>query len=319
MNALHSRLAAMALLRVLLPGACLLLSSHWLVACASRAPAGDEQTSARMVSPVSASRSTAVAGADSPAVTGKTCANCPTPDPDFAPGSDEVPAGIENTPDAVPVVEPRSRYGNPENYDALGEHYRVMKKPPRSYREQGRASWYGKKFHGRRTANGEVYDMFKMTAAHKTLPLPSYARVTNKNNGRSVVVRINDRGPFYPGRIVDLSYAAAARLDLLHHGSAAVDLEVLTPQQGKSTTETTHGKPRYLEVGRFADPIEAVALRDRLARLGFADTELLQTASPSGDGIENILRIGPFKAFSKLEAARIKLGRQDITAIPASN
>lgn len=310
----------MTLLRALLPGACLLLCSHGLVACASRAPAEDEQTSARMVAPVSASRSTAVVEApDKTSGTAKACANCPTPDPDFAPGTDEVPPGIENIPDAVPVVEPRSRYGNPDNYDALGEHYRVMKELPKSYREKGRASWYGKKFHGRRTANGEVYDMFKMTAAHKTLPLPSYARVTNKNNGRSVVVRINDRGPFHPGRIVDLSYAAAARLDLLHHGSAAVDLEVLTPQQGKSTTESTNGKPRYLEVGRFADPIEAVALRDKLARLGFSDTELLQTTSPSGDGIENILRIGPFKAFSKLEAARIKLGRQDITAIPASN
>jgi len=254
-----------------------------------------------------------------PAPVTKRCANCPTPDKDFAPTPDEVPGGIEDTPDAVPIDEPRSRYGNPQTYDALGQQYRVMPSVPKGYRETGRASWYGKKFHGRRTANGEVYDMFQMTAAHKTLPLPSYARVTNVDNGRSVVVRINDRGPFHPGRIVDLSYAAAAKLDLLHHGSAKVELEVLTPEQGESTVETTSGKPRYLEVGRFTDLIDAVALRDRLAQLGFSDTEFLQGPSPSGDGDENILRVGPFNSFSKLEAARVTLGRQDITAIPMSD
>lgn len=249
----------------------------------------------------------------------KDCANCPTPDPDFAPTSDEVPEGIENTPDAVVIDEPRSRYGNPENYDALGKRYSVMRKIPKAYRETGRASWYGKKFHGRRTANGETYDMFLMTAAHKTLPIPSYARVTSKANGRSVVVRINDRGPFHPGRIVDLSYAAAARLDLLHHGSADVLLEVLTPEQGKEALEDGEGKPRYLEVGRFVDPIDALALREKLARLGFTDTELRQMQSPAGDGVDSVLRLGPFKSFSKLEDARIKLGLQDVTARPVAD
>ena len=249
----------------------------------------------------------------------KACANCPTPDPDFAPTSDEVPTGIEHTPDAVVLEEPRSRYGNPENYEALGKRYSVLRKIPKGYRETGRASWYGKKFHGRRTANGETYDMFLMTAAHKNLPIPSYARVTSKANGRSVVVRINDRGPFHPGRIVDLSYAAAARLDLLHHGSADVVLEVLTPQQGREALEGSEGKPRYLEVGRFVDPIDALALREKLARLDFTDTELLQIASPAGDGVDSVLRIGPFKSFSKLEAARTKLGLQDIPALPVAD
>lgn len=246
----------------------------------------------------------------------KACANCPTPDPDYAPDRSEVPPGVENTPDAVPVDEPRSRYGNPETYDALGERYRVLNETPKGYRESGRASWYGKKFHGRRTANGETYDMFKMTAAHKTLPLPSYARITNKSNGRSVVVRINDRGPFHKGRIVDLSYAAAARLDLLHGGSAEVELEAVTPQQARNAAERGGDKPRYLEVGRFGDAIEAVALRDRLVQLGYRDSELLQVRSAAGDGMDNILRIGPFQSFSKLEQARVSLGLQKITAIP---
>ncbi len=303
-----------------------LLLCAQLLACTNRAPestSAGRAASSRMVVAESAAGSSQNPAAETPAAAIKRCANCPTPDPDFAPGSDEVPAGIDRVPDAVPVDEPRSRYGNPETYDALGEQYRVMKQAPRGYRQQGRASWYGKKFHGRRTANGEIYDMFKMTAAHKTLPLPSYARVTSKSNGRSVVVRINDRGPFHPGRIVDLSYAAAAKLDLLHHGSVDVELEVITPQQARSAGESraaaAEGKPRYLELGRFADPIDAVALQEMLGRLGFSDTEFLQTKSPSGDGVDNILRLGPFRSFSQLEAARIKLGRKEITAIPVAD
>ena len=300
-----------------------LLVTLSLGACASRAPV--EETPVRRTSTqlVKAENSVVAPVPRAPlqprAEPKKACANCPTPDPDFAPTDDEVPPGIENTPDAEVVDEPRSRYGNPENYDALGKHYSVLPKIPKGYRETGRASWYGKKFHGRRTANGETYDMFKMTAAHKTLPIPSYARVTNQANGRSVVVRVNDRGPFHPGRIVDLSYAAAARLDLLHHGSADVVLEVLTPEQGKESLEGGEGKPHYLEVGRFLDPIDALALREKLAKLGFTDTELLQIASPAGDGMDSVLRIGPFRSFSKLEAARTKLGLQEITALPVAD
>ena len=287
----------------------LALAALLLGSCASRAPQEPPQRVAtRVTSPV-------------PSTTGpkKACANCPTPDPDFAPERSEVPADVESTPDAVPLDEARSRYGNPETYEALGKRYRVMPEAPKGFRENGRASWYGKKFHGRRTANGETYDMFKMTAAHKTLPLPTYARVINKSNGKSVVVRINDRGPFHPGRIVDLSYAAAARLDLLHVGSAEVELQVITPQQGRQATEGSTGKPRYLEVGRFADAIDALALRDRLVAMGFSDSELLQTASPAGDGLDNVLRIGPFRSFSRLEEARVKLGLQKIPAVPVAN
>ncbi|MES2883860.1 MAG: septal ring lytic transglycosylase RlpA family protein [Pseudomonadota bacterium] len=304
----------------LLRAATLLLCGQSLLACTSRAPVEAPGRASSRIVMAEDTPQAPVSPAPAPV---KACANCPTPDPDFAPTLDEVPGDVEKTPDVVPVPEPRSRYGNPETYNALGKQYRVMKEVPRGFREQGRASWYGKKFHGRRTANGETYDMFKMSAAHKTLPLPSYVRVTSKSNGRSVVVRVNDRGPFHPGRIVDLSYAAAARLDLLHKGSAEVELEVLSPQQGRSAVgdspQAAEGKPRYLEVGRFADPIDAISLRDRLSRLGYAESEFLQTTSPSGDGVENILRIGPFRSFSKLEEARIKLGRQDITAVPVSD
>ena len=269
--------------------------------------------------PASAAKASGTIPPQGGRVVAKSCANCPTPDPDFAPHADEIPDDVANVPDAVPIDEPRSKYGNPDSYDALGQHYTIFQQTPKGFREKGRASWYGKKFHGLRTANGEAYDMFKMTAAHKTLPLPSYARVTNLENGRSVVVRINDRGPFHRGRIVDLSYAAAAKLDLLHHGSAEVELEVLTPEAGSTAIDDSSGKPRWLEVGRFNDAIDAIALQERLRSLGFADTTITAMRSASGDGQEQVLRLGPFSNFAKLEDARKKLGVQNITAIPLAN
>jgi rare lipoprotein A len=138
------------------------------------------------------------------------------------------PPDVSQVPDAVPRAEPRSAFGNPPFYYVSGRRYAVL---PTStgYVERGVASWYGTEFHGLRTSTGEPYDMFAMTAAHKTLPLPCYARVTNLSNGHSVVVRINDRGPFVANRIVDLSYSAAARLDMIRNGTAFVQLEVLTP------------------------------------------------------------------------------------------
>jgi rare lipoprotein A len=138
------------------------------------------------------------------------------------------PPDINQVPDAVPVDEPRSAHGNPPFYDVAGHRYVVLANSA-GYVERGVASWYGTEFHGLRTSTGEPYDMFAMTAAHKTLPLPCYARVTNLGNGRSVVVRINDRGPFVANRIIDLSYSAAARLDMLRNGTAFVQVEVLTP------------------------------------------------------------------------------------------
>ena len=151
----------------------------------------------------------------------------------FQPGvADTVPEYIPDV-DAIPEpevrIEPRARTGN-RSYSVLGRRYNVMDSE-HGYVEEGGASYYGKKFHGRRTSSGEVYDMYAFTAAHKNLPLPSYARVTNLDNGKSVVVRVNDRGPFHDKRIIDLSYAAAVKLDYRERGVARVEVRALTPEE----------------------------------------------------------------------------------------
>jgi rare lipoprotein A len=140
----------------------------------------------------------------------------------------EVPDGLSDLEDAQPRVEAIREGGPNKPYEVMGVRYQPFTHD-RPFIERGLASWYGRKFHGRPTANGETYDMFAMTAAHPTLPLPSYVRVRNPANGREVVVRVNDRGPFHRGRIIDLSYAAAHKLDLLR-GVAPVEVERLTPQ-----------------------------------------------------------------------------------------
>ncbi|GGX90664.1 endolytic peptidoglycan transglycosylase RlpA [Litchfieldella qijiaojingensis] len=140
----------------------------------------------------------------------------------------DLPPDVSNVRDAVPRVEPRAASGNREHYEVWGKTYRVLQDPS-GYSNQGVASWYGEKFHGYTTASGEIYDMYKMTAAHKSLPLPTYARVTNVDNGRSVIVKVNDRGPFHDDREIDLSYAAAARLDILGRGTGRVQVEAIDP------------------------------------------------------------------------------------------
>src|SRR6476661_1650747 len=143
---------------------------------------------------------------------------------------DSAPTGLADV-DAIPEpevkTEARSIYGNRSPYQVLGQTYRVIDDPSQ-YDEVGLASFYGNKFHGRRTSNLEVYDMYAFSAAHKTLPLPSFARVTNLANGKSVIVRVNDRGPFHDGRLIDLSYAAAVKLGVYPHGTARVQVHGLT-------------------------------------------------------------------------------------------
>lgn len=132
---------------------------------------------------------------------------------------------LDHVKDAVPRYEPYTRGGN-KNYNVWGQDYEVWQ-DVEHYQDEGLASWYGAKFHGYHTSNGEVYDMYTMTAAHKHLPLPSFVRVTNKANGKQVIVRVNDRGPFHDGRVIDLSYAAAYKLDMLHTGTAEVKVELI--------------------------------------------------------------------------------------------
>ncbi len=160
-------------------------------------------------------------------------AGCASRAPGPRPGADgpqeRAPPNLMQVPDALPRLEPIRDGGPNKPYEVLGQAYEPMR-PQARYAEDGLASWYGRKFHGRPTASGEIYDMYAMTAAHKTLPLPSYARVTNPANGRSVIVRVNDRGPFVRGRIIDLSYTAALKLGTLG-GVVAVQVERITPDQ----------------------------------------------------------------------------------------
>lgn len=148
-----------------------------------------------------------------------------------------VPVDMLATPEPTPVREPIGNAGNKSPYTVNGVTYRV-RTGVKGYKERGHASWYGTKFHGRRTANGEVYNMYAMSAAHKTLPLPSYAKVTNLENGRSVIVRVNDRGPFVSGRIIDLSYTAAQKLGYVSKGVARVEVVALDPETLPAANET---------------------------------------------------------------------------------
>ncbi|UXZ55908.1 septal ring lytic transglycosylase RlpA family protein [Halomonas sp. 7T] len=140
------------------------------------------------------------------------------------------PPDVSKVPDAQPRIEPLSRAGNRPTYEVWGETYSVLP-DSKGYTRQGTASWYGEKFHGYATSNGEIYDMYKMSAAHRSLPLPTFARVTSLNNGESVIVRVNDRGPFHSDREIDLSYAAAARLGFLDDGTGPVRVEAIDPAQ----------------------------------------------------------------------------------------
>lgn len=157
-------------------------------------------------------------------------------------GAPENDVDVTHLQDAVPRDELIRTAGNKSPYTVLGKTYHVNFNT-RGFAETGYASWYGKKFHGNKTSNGEVYDMFAMTAAHKTLAIPSYVRVTNLENGRSVVVRVNDRGPFHDGRVIDLSYAAAKKLGYHNKGTAKVHIEVIAPDMPAPATQIATAGP----------------------------------------------------------------------------
>jgi rare lipoprotein A len=227
--------------------------------------------------------------------------------------ADKIPGDLDSIPDARPRPEPLHRFAN-RPYVVLGKSY-VPNTTLKPLRQRGIASWYGRKFHGQKTSIGETYDMFAMTAAHPTLALPSYARVTHLGNGRSVVVRVIDRGPFIAGRVIDLSYAAAHRLGYINEGSARVEVEALLPGEATPPPRTGarfpvpsenpatvdgHGRI-FLQLGAFSSADNAESLRAHLAReLDWLDEEIGIQAG--GDGIYRV-QLGP--CASRATAGRI--------------
>jgi rare lipoprotein A len=213
---------------------------------------------------------------------------------------------ISKIPDAVPRVEPRSKRGNPPFYTVQGKRYAVLDSAE-GYLERGIASWYGPTFHGELTSMGERYDMYAMSAAHKSLPLPAYARVTNLKNGRSVVVRINDRGPFIANRIIDLSYTAAARLDMLREGTSMVEVRALIPGQPDPLTRTSELPPQrlFVQAGAFADAKNAERLLDKLRAGGLSNVTL--ASRPDGQPPLYRVRLGPVGSVREFDSLVVRL------------
>ena len=195
-----------------------------------------------------------------------------------------IPRELDQIPDAQPRDEPLHRFAN-RPYNVFGVDYKPLTSLT-SLRQRGIASWYGRKFHGQKTANGEIYDMFAMTAAHPTAPLPSFARVTHPRSGRSVIVRINDRGPFHAGRIVDLSYVAAHRLGIAQGGSGEVELELLQPPYAPAAASPTAPRlpdlpgPIAPVVALEQSPLQPSSTREYFVQLGafgnFANAQTFQ-------------------------------------------
>lgn len=205
----------------------------------------------------------------------------------------------------VPKAEPLSKIGNHSPYRVFGQTYRVLPSS-RGYREEGLASWYGDAFHGRPTSNQEVFDMHQLTAAHKTLPLPTYARVTNLENGRSVVVRVNDRGPFKGSRIIDLSFAAAQALDMVERGVAPVEVLALVPEEAELDRPLVRSAENlYLQLGAFAERRNAMTL---LAKLRAESLPPAQLVSQGGGGKSvHRVRIGPLGSADEADEVTARL------------
>jgi len=196
--------------------------------------------------------------------------------------------------DAVPRDEPLARYGNHSPYTVLGKTYTLLP-TSKGYHERGIASWYGSKFHGRRTSSGELYDMHLATAAHKTLPLPTYAEVTNLDNGRKMIVKINDRGPFHKGRIIDLSYAAAIRLGVDKTGTARIDVRAINVKTSrKSSVKVADGT--FLQVGAFSKRKTAKKLAGKMEA-----AHLKPVSVQKSRGLYKVW-IGPYDTKAEIEA-----------------
>lgn len=208
---------------------------------------------------------------------------------DDGPG-DNVPENVDSIPDAVPRNEPLHRFAN-NPYSVLGREYVPMRRIE-PLRMRGIGSWYGRKFHGQRTSSGETYDMYGMTAAHPTLPIPSYVRVSNPANGRSLVVRVNDRGPFHAGRMIDLSWTAAYKLGYVNQGSTLVDIQLVVP--GEEPPVIVANKPEEDPILQFATQPEPVS------------APLPESRDASG----HYVQLGAFGSRDNAEALRTRLARE---------
>lgn len=226
----------------------------------------------------------------------------PRPAPPAPPPPPPTDAGT--VPDAVPKVEPRSPQGNPAFYEVFGKRYFVMATAA-GYVERGVASWYGPGFHNVRTAMGEPYDMYGMTAAHKTLPLPAYAQVTNLGNGRSVIVRVNDRGPFKDGRIIDLSRTAASKLDMLRAGTAFVEVRALTPGESANPVSSPPVTELFVQAGAFSTEANATRLLAQLRAQGFSKS-FVREDQVGGRRIYRV-RVGPIPSVPEFDKAVAQL------------
>lgn len=238
------------------------------------------------------------------------------------------PVDLTHVRDAVPREESRSKYGNPESYEVNGKRYYV-KQSSRGYVQQGIASWYGRKFHGRRTSSGEPYDMYAMTAAHTSLPLPTYARVTNLRNNKSVVVKINDRGPFHDNRIIDLSYAAASKLGIAEKGTGLVEVRTIDPGAPADSASVAaapqfargpspaagpalSAEPRlFLQAGAFVSRDNAERLRERLHGRAGLPVRIDPVSNERHDTIYRV-RLGPIDSVAAADAASARLGEMGV-------
>ena len=239
------------------------------------------------------------------------CASGPDSQPS-APASQTIASGsrqvtVEQSGESVVINPPRSRRGNPAEYEVMGRRYRVMATGD-GYRDNGVASWYGRDFHGRPTSSGERYDMFAMTAAHKTLPIPIWVEVTNQRNGKSVIVKVNDRGPFVDDRIIDLSYAAALELDMIEAGTAPVFVRALgapatepvTASRAQSVVageqDDDSGRVVFAQVAAFSEEDNARRLVRQLRRSGFDNADIVSGSIDAG--VVHRVRIGPLDGDS---------------------
>jgi rare lipoprotein A len=246
---------------------------------------------------------------------------------DDGPG-DNIPDGLENLPDPMPQIEPYAKRGN-NPYTVFGVRY-VPLLDDKPYKQRGYGSWYGKKFHGQKTSSGELYDMYKMTAASPVLPIPSYARVTNLSNGKQVIVRVNDRGPFRSSRIIDLSYTAALKLGYIGHGSAQLEVERLLPADiAQIQAAAKNGTPvasARVETVSATMPVETSVPTVAVAALDPLPAQTVTTPSTAAMPAAGFyLQFGAYAQMSNAEEARTRLAQTmggalpQLTVEPSSN